>query len=32
MRVAVRCWMVEGMVRNDLVRGGVLERVKKRCR
>lgn len=24
--------MVEGMVRNDLVRGGFLERVKKRCR
>lgn len=31
MRVAVRCWMVEGSVRNDLVRGGVVERVKKGC-
>lgn len=30
--MAVRCWMVGGSVRNDLVSGGVAERVKKGCR
>lgn len=30
--MALRCWMVGGSVRNDLVTEGVAERVKKGCR
>lgn len=30
--MAVRCWVVGGRVRKDLVRDGVVGRVKKGCR